>query len=228
MGKLRVLLVMGVICACTCGGRTECGNQAQISLLTSIHDDPSCRKLSARGVLLYEAAKLLAEIHNNKTSGYDIGIIGPDTATNAEAVHKITSVLKVPHIVRRESNSPYLHHLVKESDSYLVQGTLKIVEELKWKSFSLVVNADEDGEDDAQNIAKKLTMAAIQKGLCVLIDDGDQDDLTSHIVHIGAPEDGFFSKPVNATVLVVSEGRLEEHLKHVNSTNTILLLEDSR
>ena len=51
------------------------------------------------------------------------GIIGPDTATNAEAVHKITSVLKVPHIVRRESNSPYLHHLVKESDSYLVQVT---------------------------------------------------------------------------------------------------------
>lgn len=52
-----------------------------------------------------------------------LGIIGPDTATNAEAVHKITSVLKVPHIVRRESNSPYLHHLVKESDSYLVQVT---------------------------------------------------------------------------------------------------------
>ena len=52
---------------------------------------------------------------------------------------------------------------------------MKIVQELKWKSFSLVVNADEDGEDDAQNIAKKLTMAAIQKGLCVLIDDGDED-----------------------------------------------------
>ncbi|XP_043585946.1 uncharacterized protein LOC122569254 [Bombus pyrosoma] len=265
MGKMRALLmIIGIIYACTCGGRTECGNHAQISLLTSIHDDASCRKLSARGVLLYEAAKLLAEIHNNKTAGYDVevtvvdtcgsitgalkaamkalvgadtsclqppyylGIIGPDTATNAEAVHKITSVLKVPHIVRRESNSPYLHHLMKESDSYLVQGTLKVVEELKWKSFTLVVNADEDGEDDAQNIAKKLTIAAIKKGLCVLIDDGDQDDLTSHIVHIGTPQDEFFSKPVNATVLIVSEGRLEEHLKHVNSTNAILLLEDSR
>ncbi|XP_003491720.1 uncharacterized protein LOC100750161 [Bombus impatiens] len=265
MGKMRALLmIIGIIYACTCGGRTECGNHAQISLLTSIHDDASCRKLSARGVLLYEAAKLLTEIHNNKTAGYDIevtvvdtcdsitgalkaamkalvgadtsclqppyylGIIGPDTATNAEAVHKVTSVLKVPHIVRRESNSPYLHHLMKESDSYLVQGTLKVVEELKWKSFTLVVNADEDGEDDAQNIAKKLTIAAIRKGLCVLIDDGDQDDLTSHIVHIGTPQDEFFSKPVNATVLVVSEGHLEEHLKHINSTNVILLLEDSR
>lgn len=74
MGKMRALLmIIGIIYACTCGGRTECGNHAQISLLTSIHDDASCRKLSARGVLLYEAAKLLAEIHNNKTAGYDIG-----------------------------------------------------------------------------------------------------------------------------------------------------------
>ncbi|XP_017764915.1 PREDICTED: uncharacterized protein LOC108554231 [Eufriesea mexicana] len=265
MGKLiALIMIIGIICACTCGGRTECGSHAQISLLTSIHDDPTCRKLSARGILLYEAAKLLTEIHNNKTAGYDIelsvldtcgsitgalkaamkalvgadtsclqppyylGIIGPDTATNAEAVHKITSVLKVPHIVRRESDSPYLHHLVKESDSYLVQGTLKVVEELKWKSFTLVVNADEDGEDDSQNIAKRLTMGAIQRGLCVLIYDGDPDDLTTHIVHIGLPEEGFFAKSTNATVLVISEGRLEEHLKPINSTNTILLLEDSR
>ncbi|KZC08308.1 PREDICTED: uncharacterized protein LOC107186556 [Dufourea novaeangliae] len=258
------LVIIGIVCACTCGGRTECGNHAQISLLTSVHDDPSCRKLSPKGVLLYEAAKLLAEIHNNKSTGYDIeltvldtcgsiagslkagmkalvgadtnclqpphylGIIGPDTATNAEAVHKITSVLKVPHIVRRESNSPFLHYLAKESDSYLIQGTLKVVEQLKWKSFSLVVNADEDGEDDTQNIAKKLTMAAIEKGLCVLIHDGDDDDLTTHIVHIGKPEEGFFSKPVNATVIVLSEGHLDDHLNHVNSTNSILLLEDSR
>ncbi|XP_017887752.1 uncharacterized protein LOC108629520 [Ceratina calcarata] len=265
MGKLQVsLVIIGIICACTCGGRTECGNHAQVSLLTTIHDDPACKKVSARGVLLYEAAKLITEVYNNKSAGYDIelavvdtcgsisgalkasmkalvgadtnclqppyylGIIGPDTSTNAEAVHKITSVLKVPHIVRRQSTSPYLHYLAKESDSYLIQGTLKVIEEMKWKSFSLVVDGDEDGDDDTQNIAKKLTMAAIQKGLCVLIYDGDDDDLTSHIVHIGIPEDGFFSKFTNATVLVVSEGRIEEHLNHVDSTNTILLLEDSR
>ena len=159
---------------------------------------------------------------------YYLGIIGPDTAANAEAVQKITSVLKVPHIIRRESDSPYLHHLAKESDSYLIQGLLKVIEELKWKSFTLVVDADEEGEDDAQNIAKKLTMAAIEKGLCVLVHDDDEDDLTTHIVHIGKPEEGFFSKPINSTVLVVSEGRLEEHLNHVNSTNSILLLEDAR
>lgn len=53
-------------------------------------------------------------------------------------------------------------------------------------------------------------------------------DLTTHIVHIGIPENEFFSKPVNSTILIVSEGSVEEHLKHVNSTNTILLLEDSR
>ncbi|CAL7935573.1 unnamed protein product [Xylocopa violacea] len=261
MSNLRAFLVIiGVICVCVCGGSTECGNRAQISVLTSIHDDPSCKKLSARGVLLYEAAKMLAESHNNKSSNHDIevnvvdtcgsitgslkaamkalveadmnclqppyylGIIGPDSATNAEAVQKITSVLKVPHIVRRESSSPYLHHLLKETDSYLIQGTLKVIEELKWKSFSLVANADEDGEDDAQNIAKKLTISAIQKGLCVLV----SDDLTTHIVHIGIPENGFFSKSVNATILIISEGRLEEHLSHMNTTNSILLLEDSR
>ncbi|XP_054013408.1 uncharacterized protein LOC128895136 [Hylaeus anthracinus] len=259
-----LLAIIGILCACTCGGRTECGSHAEISLLTSIHDDPSCRKLSPRGVLMYEAAKLLAETYNNRSSGFDIdlnvvdtcgsitgsvkaamkalvaadtnclqapyylGIIGPDTATNAEAVHKITSVLKVPHIVRQKSSAPFLHRLEKESDSYLVQGALKVAEQLKWKSFTLVVNVDEDGEDDAQNIAKKLTMASIQKGLCVLVHDNDDDDLTTHIIHVGKPEDGFFGKFVNSTVLVLSEGHLEKHLKNVNSTNSILLLEDSR
>ena len=57
----------------------------------------------------------------------------------------------------------------------LIQGTLKIVEELKWKSFTLVVNGDEDDEDDTQNIAKKLTTATIKNGFCVLIPDGDKD-----------------------------------------------------
>lgn len=61
----------------------------------------------------------------------------------------------------------------------LIQGTLKIVEELKWKSFTLVVNGDEDGEDDTQNIAKKLTMEAIKNGFCVLISDGDKDGKTT-------------------------------------------------
>lgn len=42
------------------------------------------------------------------------------------------------------------------------------------------------------------------------------------------PEEGLFNKVVNATVVVVSEGRLEEHLNHVDSTNSIILLEDSR
>lgn len=54
---------------------------------------------------------------------YLTGIIGPDTTTNAEAVHKVTSILKIPHIVRKASNAPYLHQLVHESDSYLVEVT---------------------------------------------------------------------------------------------------------
>jgi len=62
-----------VIAACTCGARTECGETVQISFLTSVHDDPSCTMLSPTGVMLYEAAKLLAEIHNNKTDGFEIG-----------------------------------------------------------------------------------------------------------------------------------------------------------
>lgn len=52
------------------------------------------------------------------------GIIGPDTMTNAEAVHKVTSILKVSHIVRKPSISPYLHYLAEESDSYLIQVSL--------------------------------------------------------------------------------------------------------
>lgn len=260
----RWVVVFAVIAACTCGVRTECESRGHISLLTSIHDDAPCKKLSTKGVLLYEAAKLLAEIHNNKTNTMDIdiavfdtcgsitgalkaamkalvsadinclqaphylGIIGPDSLTNAEAVHKVTSVLKIPHIVRKTSNSPYLHQLVHESDSYLVQGVLKVIEKLKWKSFTLVADVEEENDDDVQNIAKKLTMAAIAKNLCVIVHGEDDEEFTSHIVHIGRPDEGFFSKPVNATILVVSEGSLEEHLTDVNTSNTILLLEDAR
>lgn len=67
-------VIFVVIAACTCGARTECGKSAQISFLTSMHDDPSCTKLSRKGVMLYEAAKLLVEIRNNKTDdGLNIG-----------------------------------------------------------------------------------------------------------------------------------------------------------
>lgn len=72
MGVSRSWCVILVIAACTCGARTECGETVQISFLTSVHDDPSCTKLSTKGVMLYEAAKLLAEIQNNKTDGFEI------------------------------------------------------------------------------------------------------------------------------------------------------------
>lgn len=47
-------------------------------------------------------------------------------------------------------------------------------------------------------------------------------------MHIGKPSDGFFNKAVNATILVISEGHLDEYVNRVNSTNTIVLVEDSR
>lgn len=157
-----------------------------------------------------------------------LGIIGPDTVTNAEAVHKVTSILKVPHIVKKPSISPYLHSLTEESNSYLVEGILKMIEILKWKSFTLVTNVDDENDDDVQNIAKKLTINAIANNLCVIIHDNDEEDYTSHIVHIGKPEEKFFDEPKNATILIVSEGNLKDYLNRINSTDIILLLEDSR
>ncbi|XP_029678750.1 uncharacterized protein LOC115244885 [Formica exsecta] len=264
MNFSRIWCVIFVIAAaCTCGVRTECGESAQISLLTSVHNDASCTKLSTKGVLLYEAAKLIAEIHNNKTDGYKIGItvfdtcgsitgalkavmkalvwanvnclhpphylgiIGPDSMTNAEAVHKVTSILKVSHIVRKPSISPYLHHLTEESNSYLIQGVLRMIEILKWKSFTLVANVNDENDDDVQNIAKKLTINSIAKNLCVIVHDNDEEDYTSHIVHIGKPRKKFFNESTNATILIISDGNLKDYLNSIKSTNTILLLEDS-
>lgn len=74
MGVSRTwCIILVVITACTCGVRTECGATMQISFLTSVHDNPSCTKLSTKGVMLYEAAKLLTDIQNNKTDGFKIG-----------------------------------------------------------------------------------------------------------------------------------------------------------
>ncbi|XP_072745059.1 uncharacterized protein [Anoplolepis gracilipes] len=266
MNFSRIWCVIFVIAAaCTCGARTECGESAQISFLTSVHDDTSCTKLSTKGVILYEAAKLFAEIHNNKTDGFKIGIsvfdtcgsitgalkammkalvwaninclhpphylgiIGPDTMTNVEAVHKVTSILKIPQIVKKSpSISPYLHSLAEESNSYLIQGILRMIEILKWKSFTLIANVNNENDDDIQNIAKKLMIDAIAKNLCVIIHDNDEEDYTSHIVHIGKPKKKFFNESTNATVLIINEGNLKDYLNRIKSTNTILLLEDSR
>ncbi|XP_012229482.1 uncharacterized protein [Linepithema humile] len=265
MGIPRVwCIIFVVIAACTCGARTECSKIAQISFLTSVHDDTSCTKLSTKGVMLYEAAKLLAEIYNNRTNGFEIditvldtcgsiagalkavmkalvwadinclhpphylGIIGPDTTTNAEEVHKVTSILKVPHIIKKPSISPYLHLLAEESNSCIVQGILRMIETLKWKSFTLIANADNENDDDIQNIAKKLTINAIIKNLCVIVHDSDEEDYTSQIVHIGKPNEKFFNKSTNATILIISEGNLKDYLNQITSSNTILLLEDSR
>lgn len=74
MAKLCAWLTgIAILAACTCGVRTECPSHAQVSLLTGVHDDPACQKVSTKGVLLYEAAKFLADAHNNKTNGYKIG-----------------------------------------------------------------------------------------------------------------------------------------------------------
>ncbi|XP_011165812.2 uncharacterized protein LOC105200113 isoform X2 [Solenopsis invicta] len=260
----RTWYVIIVITACTCGTRTECGETVRISLLTSMHDTPSCTKLSTKGITLYEAAKLFTEIQNNKTDEFEIeitvldtcgdvtdalkavmkalvwadinclhpphylGIIEPDTMTNAEAVHKVTSILKVPHIVKKSSISPYSHSLTEESNSYLTQGILKMIEVLKWKSFTLVANVDDGNDDDVQNIIKNLTINAIKKNLCVIIHDNDKKDYTSHIVYVGKPKEKFFNEPKNATILIISEENLEDYLNHINSSNTVLLLKDSR
>ncbi|KAL0122193.1 hypothetical protein PUN28_007149 [Cardiocondyla obscurior] len=164
-----------------------------------------------------------------------LGIIGPDTITNVEAIHKVTSMLKVPHIIKKPSTSPYLHTLTEESNSLLVQGILKMIEILDWKSFTLIANSDAENDDDIQNVAKKLTISAITNNLCVIIHDDDNDDnnndkkdYSSHIVYIGKPEEKFFNEAKNSAILIVSEGNLRDYLNRINSTNTILLLEDSR
>lgn len=105
---------------------------------------------------------------------------------------------------------------------------MRVLEALKWKSFTLVADGDDDNADDVQNIAKKLTTMAIAKGMCVMVHDEDEEDFTSHVVHIGKPDDDFFKGPSNATVVVASEGNIENYLNRVDSSNTILLVEDAR
>lgn len=55
---------------------------------------------------------------------------------------------------------------------------MKVLHALNWKTFTLVAQNNDDNDDDVQNIAKKLTMEAISKGLCVLVHDHDEDGKT--------------------------------------------------
>ena len=123
----------------------------------------------------------------------------------------------------------FLFCMLSELMNLFAKGILRVIAALKWKSFTLVAEGDEDNEDDVQNIAKKLTQSSIEKGLCVLVHDTDEEDFTSHIVHIGKPADNFFrGPPSNSTIIVASEGNLRRYLNRVNSSNTILLVEDAR
>lgn len=68
------LLLIGILGACTCGGRTsECGTKVQLSLLASIHDDTGCEHISNKGVMMYEASKFIIETHNKKSGNMKIG-----------------------------------------------------------------------------------------------------------------------------------------------------------
>lgn len=68
------LLCTAIIAACTCGARTECNSEShQIAFLTSVHEDPACKQLSSKGVMLYEAASYIADAHNEKSKGNKIG-----------------------------------------------------------------------------------------------------------------------------------------------------------
>lgn len=54
-----------------------------------------------------------------------------------------------------------------------------MIEILKWKSFTLVTNADSKANNDMQNIAKKLTINAIAKNLCVIVHDNVEKGMKS-------------------------------------------------
>jgi len=49
-----------------------------------------------------------------------------------------------------------------------------MIEILKWKSFTLVTNVYDENDDDVQNIAKKLTINAIENNLCVIIHNNEE------------------------------------------------------
>lgn len=55
-----------------------------------------------------------------------------------------------------------------------------MIEILKWKSFTLVANVNEN-DDDVQNIAKKLTIDAIAKKLCVIVHDNDEEGMNKSL-----------------------------------------------
>jgi len=51
---------------------------------------------------------------------------------------------------------------------------LKIIKILKWKSFTLATNVDDENNDDIHNITKKLMINAIASNLCVIIHDNNK------------------------------------------------------
>lgn len=52
-----------------------------------------------------------------------------------------------------------------------------MIEILKWKSFALIANINNENDDDIQNIAKTLTIDAIAKNLCVMAHDNDEEGM---------------------------------------------------
>lgn len=52
-----------------------------------------------------------------------------------------------------------------------------MIEILKWKSFTLVANVNNENDDDIENITKTLTIDAIAKNLCVIINDNDEEGI---------------------------------------------------
>lgn len=54
---------------------------------------------------------------------------------------------------------------------------MKIIKILKWKSFTLAANVDDENNDDIHNITKKLMINAIASNLCVIIHDNNKEGM---------------------------------------------------
>ncbi|KAH0555059.1 hypothetical protein KQX54_015013 [Cotesia glomerata] len=80
LSEYLFLLILGILGACICGGRTsECNGNAKISLLTTVHDDSTCSNPSSRGVIMSEAAKMFVDAHNAKNNNLKIDLSVLDT-----------------------------------------------------------------------------------------------------------------------------------------------------
>ncbi|XP_023248097.1 uncharacterized protein LOC106637673 isoform X2 [Copidosoma floridanum] len=247
------LTMLCILCACTCGGKTECVNKARISVIEDLDQQECTDKLKKYivpekqdqmterkreflyGGFNFEITTFTtcnSESHTLKAvfqtiveseteclqPPFFLGFIGPNHESLLNASLKVTSALRIPHIVDTPVKRSHIFFLGESKYKFVLKGLLTLISVLEWKSFSVIVNTE---NFELKNLAKSFIDEALANNFCVLTDTDD----STFVMYIGVENNNYFSQLKNASVIWIGTDNVNVRLSNTSSNSFFMMVD---